>query len=111
MLVKKDKKTSVLLLVIIFIIIFYYMLRVTTLVSYNNGIWELDFFTIALNELYKINTPLNITGNNLVISGGVSFFVFMVYETYRMQNKKNMQENTYRFSRVEKSKRYYEKKR
>lgn len=83
------------------------MLRVTTLVSYNNGIWELDFFTIALNELYKINTPLNITGNNLVISGGVSFFVFMVYETYRMQNKKNMQENTYRFSRVEKSKRYY----
>lgn len=95
MLVKKDKKTSILLLVIIFIIIFYYMLRVTTLVSCNDGIWKLDFFTIALNELYKINTPLDITGNNLVISGGVSFFVFMVYETYRMQNKKNMQENTY----------------
>lgn len=94
MLVKKDKKTSILLLVIIFIIIFYYMLRVTTLVSYNNGIWKLDFFTIALNKLYEINTPLDITRNNLVISGGVSFFVFMVYETYRMQNKKNIQENT-----------------
>ena len=26
---------------------------------------------------------------------GVSFFVFMVYETYRLQNKKNIQENTY----------------
>lgn len=71
------------------------MLRVTTLVSANGGNWDLDFFTIALNELYRINTPLDITGNNLTISGGVSFFVFMVYETYRMQNKKNMQENTY----------------
>ena len=71
------------------------MLRVTTMVDANGGTWNLDFFTIALNELYKINTPLIITGNNLAISSGVSFFVFMVYETYRLQNKKNMQDNTY----------------
>ena len=79
------------------------MLRITTLVSYNNGIWNLEFFSVALNELYKINTPIEVTNKNLVISLGVSFFAFMVYETYRMQNKKNIQENTYRFSRVEKS--------
>ena len=95
MLVKKEKKTSPIILIIVFVIIFYYMLRVTTMVSANGGTWDLDFFTIALNELYKINTPLTITGNNLIIASGVSFFVFMVYETYRMQNKKNMQENTY----------------
>ena len=71
------------------------MLRVTTLVHANNGTWELDFFTIALNDLYKINTPITITSENLVISVGVSFFVFMCYETYRIQNKKNIQENTY----------------
>ena len=71
------------------------MMRVTTLVSSNNGNWNFDFFTIALNELYKINTPLDIEGNNLFISFGVSFFTFMVYETYRLQNKRNVQENTY----------------
>lgn len=103
MLVKKNKKTPYLLLFIIFILIFYYMLRVTTLVSNNNGIWNLEFFSVALNELYKINTPIDLTSKNLVTSVGVSFFAFMVYETYRMQNKKNIQENTYRFSRMEKS--------
>ena len=71
------------------------MMRVTTLVSSNNGNWNFDFFTIALNELYKINTPLDIEGKNLLISFGVSFFIFMVYETYRLQNKRNVQENTY----------------
>ena len=71
------------------------MMRVTTLVSSNGGNWNLDFFSIALNELYKINTPLDIQGKNFLISGGVSFFVFMVYETYRLQNKRNVQENTY----------------
>lgn len=95
MLVKKKQKTPFLLLLIIFIIIFYYMLRVLTLVDANNGTWELEFFTIALNDLYKINTPVTITSKNLVVAAGVSFFVFMIYETYRIQNKKNIQENTY----------------
>ena len=95
MLVKKNKRTSMLLLFIVFIIIFYYMLRVATLVDANNGIWELEFFTIAINELYKLNTPIAFTSKNLVIAMGVSFFVLMVYETYRMQNKKNIQEDTY----------------
>lgn len=111
MLVKKNKKAPLLLLLIIFIVIFYYMLRVTTLVNANNGVWNLEFFTTALNELYKINTPVDITSRNLVISTGVSFFVFMIYETYRMQNKKNIQEDTYRFSRMERCKRYCRKKR
>lgn len=95
MLVKKNKKTSKVFIVIVFIIIFYYMLRVMTLVSSNNNSWNLEFFTIALNELYKITTPLEITKTNLLTSFGVSFFILMVYETYHMQSKKNIQENTY----------------
>lgn len=71
------------------------MLRVMTLVDANDGNWDLEFFTIALNNLYKINTPIAFTSRNLVNAMGVSFFVFMIYETYRMQNKKNIQENTY----------------
>lgn len=95
MLVKKKQKTPFLLLLIIFIIVFYYMLRVLTLVDANNGTWNLEFFTITLNNLYKINTPVTITNKNIAIATGVSFFVFMIYETYRIQNKKNIQENTY----------------
>lgn len=95
MLVKKKEKTPLLLLLLIFIIIFYYMLRVMTLVDANGGNWDLEFFTIALNNLYKVNTPIAFTSRNLVTAMGVSFFVFMIYETYRMQNKKNIQENTY----------------
>ena len=71
------------------------MLRVTTLVSSNGGNWSFDYFTIALNELYKINTPIDFSRNNFLVSSGVSFFVLMIYETYKMQNKKNIQENTY----------------
>ena len=91
MLVKKNKKSSKVLFVIVFAIIFYYMLRVTTLVSSNGGNWSFDYFTIALNELYKINTPIDFSRNNFLVSAGVSFFSLMVYETYKMQNKKNIQ--------------------
>lgn len=95
MLVKRNKKSSKVLFVIVFAIIFYYMLRVTTLVSSNGGNWSFDYLTIALNELYKINTPIDFSRNNFLVSSGVSFFVLMIYETYKMQNKKNIQENTY----------------
>lgn len=106
MFVKKNKKASFLIIFIIFIVVFYYMLRVTTLVNSNNGIWNLEFFTIALNDIYKLSTPIDVTGKNLVISAGVSCFILMIYETYRMQNKRNIQENTYRFSRMAKFKRH-----
>ena len=82
------------------------MLRVTTLVELNNGNWSFEIFSTCLNELYEIATPISFTTNNVVMSLGVAFFVFMLYETYKMQNKKNIQENTYRFCRMEKSKRY-----
>lgn len=95
MLVKRNKRSSKIVFVVVFAIIFYYMLRVTTLVSSNGGNWSFDYFTIAINELYKINTPIKLSRNNIFVSFGVSFFVLMIYETYKMQNKKNIQENTY----------------
>ena len=82
------------------------MLRVTTMVELNNGNWSFEIFSTCLNELYKIVTPISFTTNNVVMSLGVAFFVLMLYETYKMQNKKSIQENTYRFCRMEKSKRY-----
>lgn len=106
MFVKENKKVSFLIILIVFIMIFYYMLRVTTLVNSNNGIWKLELFTIALNEIYKLNTPVDITSKNFTISVGVSLFMLMIYETYRMQNKRNIQEKTYRFGRMAKFKRH-----
>lgn len=73
------------------------MLRVTTLVEHNNGNWNLEIFSTCLNEIYKLATPISFTSHNIIISIGVAFFVLMIYETYKMQNKKNIQENTYRF--------------
>lgn len=73
------------------------MLRVTTAVELNNGNWSIDIFSTCLNKIYKIATPISFTANNVVTSMEVAFFVLMLYETYRMQNKKNIQENTYRF--------------
>lgn len=111
MLINKQKKTSIWIFVIIFLVIFYYMLRVTTLVENNNGIWDLEFFSISLNEIYKITTPISVTSKNVTTSLGVAVFALMFYETYRMQNKKNMQENTYRFCRMDESKRHRKQKR
>lgn len=79
------------------------MLRVTTLVEINNGNWSFEIFSTCLNKIYKIATPISFTTNNIVTSLGVAFFVLMIYETYAMQNKKNVQENTYRFCRMEES--------
>lgn len=73
------------------------MMRVTTAVELNNGNWSFDIFSTCLNEIYKIATPISFTANNVITSMGVAFFVLMLYETYRMQNKKNVQEHTYRF--------------
>lgn len=106
MLIKKQKKNSFIILFIGFMIIFYYMLRVTTIVELNNGKWNFEIFSTFLNGLYKITTPISFTMQNVMISLGVAFFALMLYETYKMQNKKNIQENTYRFCRMEESKRY-----
>lgn len=95
MLVKRNTKSSFFIIILFLIIVFYYMLRVTTMVSMNNGNWDLEYFTIALNEIYKINTPILFTTQNVMTSAGVSLFILMCYETYKMQNKKNIQENTY----------------
>lgn len=94
-LVKKNKKNSKVVMIIIGLIFFYYMLRVTTLVSINNGDWNLQYFSDVLNNIYRIDTTLIITKENLLLSGGVTFFIFALYETYRLQNKKNIQEDTY----------------
>lgn len=95
MLVKKKQKSSKIVVVIVFAIIFYYMLRVMTLASNNEGVLSFECFYIALNELYKLNTPIDISDKNIGISAVVSLFAIMIYETYEMQNKKNIQEDTY----------------
>ena len=82
------------------------MLRVTTAVELNDGNWNFEIFSNCLNDLYIIATPISFTKQNVTMSIGVAFFVLMLYETYKMQNKKNIQENTYRFCRMEKPQRY-----
>lgn len=95
MLVKKEHKRPIIVLVIVGLIIFYYVLRVMTVVEQKGGKFELEILNDVLDEIYVINTPLSCTPKNLGVAAGVTFFSWAVYECFRLQNKKNMQENTY----------------
>lgn len=95
MLVKRNKKVSPLLIFLGFLFFFIYILNVVSLVDLNNGVFDIKFLNIAVKNIYRINTPLSITNKNIAISGSISFFALMLYEVYKIQNKKNMQENTY----------------
>lgn len=90
MLVKRERKPSFWIFFIIFMIVFIYMLKATTLANKDN--WSLENFLIPINEF---STPIDFTKKNITISMGVALFSVMLYETYRIQNKKNIQENTY----------------
>lgn len=74
---------------------FYFSLRVCTLIELNGGTFQIELLNEAFNKLYLINTPLIITRQSITISIFVSIFLWMVIEAIKIQNKKNLQENTH----------------
>lgn len=95
MLVKKKEKNSFVIPVLIFVIVFYVVIRILTQVDINDGTFDIKMVNDVLNEIYKLNTPLSLTSKNIAISGAVAIFALMVYSSYKMSYKKNIQENTY----------------
>lgn len=95
MLVKKQQKKSIILPILIFVGVFYIVIRIMTQVDANGGSFDITMVNEVLNNIYKINTPLSLTTKNVVISGGIALFLLMIYESYVMSYKKNIQENTY----------------
>ena len=95
MIVKREQKKSIILPIIIVVVIFYIMMRILTAVDLNGGNFDITMVNDVLDKIYVITTPLSLTGKNIGISAAVALFVLMVYESYRMSYKKNIQENTY----------------
>lgn len=94
MIVKRtNKKSNLLLYLLIFLFIFYYALRCFTAIE-KAGNFEFDILTKEIDNIWKITTPLILSFNNVMYSSGIALFVIMVIETYRMQTKKNIQENS-----------------
>lgn len=94
MIVKRAKKNSFLFPFLIFILLFYCAMKIMTAITLG-GTASFDILNNVLNKLYKINTPLLFSVKNISISIGFGFFGLMVYETIRLQNKRNLQEQTY----------------
>lgn len=91
MIVKNFKKSSVLINVLLFIFVTYFVMRVCTLMNDNQGKITLEILDMALNNLYKIWLPLNLTKENILASIGCGIFSVMLLETYYLTDKKNMQ--------------------
>lgn len=95
MLVKRERKTSYVLIGLIVLIASYYTLRVCTLMELNGGKFKVEYLNEALDNLYKLNTPLIITSRTIFISLFVGFFVLVIIANYLISQKRNIQENTY----------------
>lgn len=94
MIVKRtQKKSNVVLYAFLFLFITYYSLRCFTAVE-KVGEFQLDILTQEMDNIFKITTPLTLNADNLVYSCGISLFVIMIIETFKMQTKKNIQENS-----------------
>lgn len=95
MLIKKTVKHSFIIPVSIFIVLFYITLRVMTAIGQNNGTFEIEILNNVINQIYRLDTILVITAKTIGTSFFMAIFGLMVYETIRLQNRKNVQENTH----------------
>lgn len=95
MIVKRERKGNNFVVFLIVLIASYYALRVSTLVEQNGGNFKFDYMNDALNNLYKITTPIIVNQRTLTISFFAGFFVLVIIVNYLLSQKKNIQENTY----------------
>lgn len=95
MIVKRDKKSSPIIAILIIVLVAYVALKMLTGIDNNNGEFSFDVLQKASDDIFKFWQPLNFTTRNIGISFAFGLFGWATYECLRLQNKKNMQENTY----------------
>ena len=95
MIVKKEKKQKPIIPILIILIVAYIMLKVMTGVDNNGGVFSFEVLQKASDDIFKFWQPLSFTAKNIGISLIVGLFGWACYECLRLQNKKNLQENTY----------------
>lgn len=95
MIVKREKKSSPIISIVIIVLVAYITLKFMTAIDNNNGVFSFDILQRASDDIFKFWQPLHITTKNIGISVAVGLFGWATYECLRLQNKKNLQENTY----------------
>ena len=95
MIVKRDKKSSPVIAILIIVLVAYVVLKMLTGIDNNGGQFSFDVIQKASDDVFKFWQPLNFTTRNIGISLAFGLFGWAAYECLRLQNKKNMQENTY----------------
>lgn len=93
MITSRKKKTSKIFEIIMFFIITYYVMRVITLMESNGGVFDYNYLTNALDSIWKLWTPLNLTPQGILISLGCGIFTVMAIETYNMNSKNIIKDN------------------
>lgn len=95
MIVKKEKKHSFFVSIIIILVCTYLGLKFMTGIDANNGIISFDVINKVSDDIFKFWEPISFTKKNIATSLFIGVFGWMIYETFKLQTKKNMQENTY----------------
>lgn len=95
MLIKKQTKHSFIIPISIFVVLFYIALRVMTGVQQNDGTFTIEILNNVINHIYRLDTALVVNAKTIGTSFFIAVFGLMVYEAIRLQNRKNVQENTH----------------
>ena len=95
MIVKKEKKQSPIIPILIILLVSYVALKFLTCLDNNDGSFSSEMLSTFSDDVLKFWQPINFTVKNIAISLSCGAFGWAVWETLRLQNKKNMQENTY----------------
>ena len=95
MIIKKEKKKSYIIPILLFVVVTYFVLRLFSAVDNNGGEWSFKIVTEVLDTIYKITTPLVLTTKNIFISLICGCFALAIYEVYILDQKENIQKDTY----------------
>lgn len=95
MIIKKETKKSYIIPILLFVFVTYLVLRLFSAVDNNGGEWSYKIVTDVIDNIYKITTPLVLTTKNIFISLVCGGFALAIYEVYVLDQKENIQKDTY----------------
>lgn len=110
MIVKREKKKSPIIPILIILLTAYVILKFMTGIDNNGGEFSMEILNKVSDDIFKFWQPISFTSKNIAISLAGGLFAWATYECLRLQNKKNMQENTYGSAEWQESKVLADKK-
>lgn len=95
MITKKKKRKSFILPLSIFLIGFYISIKFMTGLENSGGTFSMELLNKVSDDVFKFWLPISFSPKNLAVSLFIAFLCWGFYECLSLQNKENIQENTY----------------